>query len=102
MQPRVIREEATNGGTQSKEKVMESTDRLGEALKKDTLAVSDAFMTACVAMVVIGILAALAPLGSGIVFNLLFSALMIGAGTVELVDAFRAGKWQRRVLGALA
>ncbi|HUL02672.1 MAG TPA: DUF308 domain-containing protein [Gemmatimonadales bacterium] len=81
---------------------MESTDRFGEALKKDTLAGSDAFMAGGVAMVVIGVLAALAPLASGIVFNLLFGALMIGAGIVELVDAFGAGKWQRGVLGALA
>jgi len=81
---------------------VESTDRFGEALKKDTLAGSDAFMAGGVAMVVIGVLAALAPLASGIVFNLLFGALMIGAGIVELVDAFGAGKWQRGVLGALA
>ena len=81
---------------------MESTDGFGEVLKKDTLAGSDAFMAGGVAMVVIGVLAALAPLASGIVFNLLFGALMIGAGIVELVDAFGAGKWQRGVLGALA
>lgn len=81
---------------------MESTDTFGEALKEDARAGSDAFMTAGVAMVVIGVLAALAPLASGIVFNLLFGALMIGAGIVELVDAFRAGKWQRGVLEGLA
>lgn len=81
---------------------MGSTDTFGEALKEDTLAGSDAFMTAGVAMVVIGVLAALAPLASGIVFNLLFGALMIGAGIVELVDAFRAAKWQRGVLEGLA
>lgn len=81
---------------------MESTDSFGEALKRDTLAGSDAFVTAGVAMVVIGVLAALAPLASGIVFNLLFGALMIGAGIVELIDALRAAKWQRGVLGALA
>ena len=73
-----------------------------EALKKDTLAGSDAFMTAGVAMIVIGVLATLAPLASGIVFDLLFGALMIGAGIVELVDAFRAAKWQRGVLEGLA
>lgn len=81
---------------------MESTDRLGEALKEDTLAGSDAFMAAGVAMIIIGVLATLAPLASGVVFNLLFGALMIGAGIVELVDAFRAGKWQRGVLEGLA
>jgi uncharacterized membrane protein HdeD (DUF308 family) len=91
-----------NSSIENKEEVMESTDRFGEELKKDALAGSDAFMAAGVAMIVIGVLASLAPLASGIVFNLLFGALMIGAGIVELVDAFRAGKWQRGVLGALA
>jgi aquaporin Z len=80
---------------------MGSTGTFREALKEDTLAGSDAFMTAGVAMVIIGVLAALAPLASGIVFDLLFGALMIGAGVVELVDAFRAATWQRGVLGAL-
>lgn len=81
---------------------MESTDRLGEALKEDTLAGSDAFMATGVAMIIIGVLATLAPLASGIVFNLLFGALMIGAGIVELIDAFRAANWQRGVLSGLA
>ncbi len=81
---------------------MESTNTFREALKEDTLAGSDAFMTAGVAMVIIGVLAALAPLASGIVFDLLFGALVIGAGVVELVDALRAATWQRGVLGALA
>jgi uncharacterized membrane protein HdeD (DUF308 family) len=80
---------------------MGSTGTFREALKEDTLAGSDAFMTAGVAMVIIGVVAALAPLASGIVFDLLFGALMIGAGVVELVDAFRAATWQRGVLGAL-
>lgn len=77
-------------------------NELGEALKRDTVAGSKAFMTAGIAMVVIGGLAMLAPLASGMVFNVLFGALMIGAGIVELVDAFRAETWQRGVLGALA
>jgi uncharacterized membrane protein HdeD (DUF308 family) len=73
-----------------------------EALKEDTLAGSDAWMTTGVAMVIIGVLAALAPLASGIVVNLLFGALLVGVGVVELVDAFRAATWQRGVLTALA
>jgi len=80
---------------------MGSTGTFREALKEDTLAGSDAIMTTGVAMVIIGVLAALAPLASGIVFDLVFGALMIGAGIVELVDAFRASTWQRGVLGAL-
>ncbi len=81
---------------------MGSTVTFREALKEDTLAGSDAFMTAGVAMVIIGLLAALAPLASGIVANLLFGALLVGAGVVKLVDAFRAATWQRGVLTALA
>src|SRR5512133_3343476 len=53
-------------------------------------------------MVVIGILALLAPLASGVVFDMIFGALFVGAGIVELTDAFRAGTWQRGVLLALA
>lgn len=63
---------------------------------------SDALLATGVAMVVIGILAILAPLASGLVFDMFFGALLIGAGIVELIDAFRATTWQRGVLLGLA
>ena len=55
-----------------------------------------------IAMVVIGIVAILAPFASGVLFNMIFAAILIGAGIVEFVDAVRAGTWQRGVLLGLA
>ena len=81
---------------------MGSTVEFREAVKEGTLAGSDELMTSGVAMVIIGLLAALTPLASGMVANLLFGALLVGAGVVKLVDAFRAATWQRGVLTALA
>jgi uncharacterized membrane protein HdeD (DUF308 family) len=81
---------------------MGSTVTFREVLKEEALAGSDAWMTTGIAMVIIGVLAALAPFASGIVVNLLFGALLVGVGVVELVDAFRAATWQRGVLTALA
>jgi uncharacterized membrane protein HdeD (DUF308 family) len=73
-----------------------------QLLKEGALAGSDTLSATGIAMVVIGILAILAPLASGVLFDMLFGALFIGAGIVELVDAFRSGTWQRGVLLALA
>jgi uncharacterized membrane protein HdeD (DUF308 family) len=73
-----------------------------DMVKEGTLAGTDTLIATGVAMVVIGVLAILAPLASGLVFDMLFGALFIGAGIVELVDAFRAGTWQRGVLLGLA
>jgi uncharacterized membrane protein HdeD (DUF308 family) len=72
---------------------MEATFR--QVLKDDTRAGSDAFMTAGIAMVIIGTFAALAPLTSGVLFDMLFGALLVAAGIVELIDAFRSERWQR-------
>jgi len=77
------------------------TPRTFQLLKEGTLAGSNALATIGIAMIVIGILAILAPLATGIVFNMFFGALFVGAGIVELVDAFRAGTWQRTVMLAL-
>jgi uncharacterized membrane protein HdeD (DUF308 family) len=73
-----------------------------DMVKEGTLAGTDTLIATGVAMVVIGVLAILAPLASGLVFDMLFGALFIGAGIVELMDAFRAGTWQRGVLLGLA
>jgi len=81
---------------------MESAKTFQQMLKEGTLAGSDALLATGVAMVVIGILAIFAPLASGLVFDMFFGAVFIGAGIVELIDAFRAGTWQRGVLLGLA
>jgi uncharacterized membrane protein HdeD (DUF308 family) len=81
---------------------MESAKTFQQMLKEGTLAGSDVLIGTGVAMVVIGVLAILAPLASGILFDMLFGALFIGAGIVEMIDAFRAGTWQRGVLLGLA
>ena len=71
-------------------------------LKQGTRSVADVMMTLGIALVVLGVIALLAPLASGIVFDFLFGAVLIGAGIVEFFDAFRSGTWQRGVLLALA
>ncbi len=81
---------------------MERAKTFQDMLKEGTLTTSDALLTTGIAMVVIGVLAILAPLTSGILFDMFFGALFIGAGIVELIDAFRAGTWQRGLLLALA
>jgi uncharacterized membrane protein HdeD (DUF308 family) len=73
-----------------------------EMLKEGTLTGSDTLTATGVAMIVIGVLAILAPLASGVLFDMLFGALFVGAGVVELIEAFRSGTWQRGVLLALA
>src|SRR5258708_11951028 len=67
-------------------------------LKAGGLTASAALLATGVAMVVIGIVGILAPLAGGLVFGMFFGALLIGAGIVELIDAFRATTWQRGVL----
>jgi uncharacterized membrane protein HdeD (DUF308 family) len=71
-------------------------------LKQGTRSVADVTMTLGIALVVLGVIALLVPLASGVVFDFLFGALLIGAGIVEFGDAFRSGTWQRGVLLALA
>ena len=73
-----------------------------DMVKEGTLTGTDVMVFTGVAMVVIGVLAILAPLASGVLFDMFFGALFIAAGIVELIDAFRAGTWQRGVLLALA
>jgi uncharacterized membrane protein HdeD (DUF308 family) len=72
-----------------------------QMVEEGALAGSDALTATGIAMIVIGILAILAPMTSGIVFDMLFGALFIGAGVVEMIEAFRTGTWQRGVLLAL-
>jgi uncharacterized membrane protein HdeD (DUF308 family) len=81
---------------------MESPNTLEQMLKEGTLVSGNMLMATGVAMIVIGILAILSPLASGIVFDMLFGALFIGAGIVELVEAFGSRTWQRGVPLALA
>lgn len=78
---------------------METT--LKQALKEDVEASSKVLTATGVAMVIIGILAALTPLASGLAFDVLFGALLVAAGIVELFDAIRSDRWQRGVLVAL-
>jgi len=81
---------------------MERAKTFQDMLKEGTLTATDALLTGGIAMVVIGVLAILAPMASGVVFDMIFGALFVAAGIVELTDAFRAGTWQRGVLLALA
>jgi uncharacterized membrane protein HdeD (DUF308 family) len=81
---------------------MERAKTFQDMLKEGYFTATDSMLSTGIAMIVIGILALLAPLASGIAFDLFFGALLIGAGIVELIDAFRAGTWQRGVLLALA
>src|SRR6266851_2507176 len=81
---------------------MERAKTFQDMLKESTLSATEPALATGIAMVVIGILAILAPLASGVVFDMFFGALLIGAGIVELIDAFRAETWQRGVLFALA
>jgi len=81
---------------------MEQAKSFQDMLKEGTISATEGFLATGVAMVVIGILAMLAPLVSGVVFDMLFGALLVGAGIVEFIDAFRAGTWQRGVLLGLA
>jgi uncharacterized membrane protein HdeD (DUF308 family) len=81
---------------------MERAKTFEDLLREGSMTASDALLATGVAMVVIGVLALLAPLASGVVLDMLFGALFIGAGIVELVDAVHAGTWQRGALLGLA
>jgi uncharacterized membrane protein HdeD (DUF308 family) len=71
-------------------------------LKQGTRSVSDFLLGIGIALVVLGVIALLAPLASGVLFDVLFGALLTGAGIVEFIDAFHSGTWQRGALLALA
>lgn len=71
-------------------------------LKQGTRSVADILLALGIALVVLGVIALLAPLTSGVLFDMLFGALLTGAGIVELIDAFRSSTWQRGALLALA
>lgn len=77
---------------------MESPKTFEEMLKEGVIAGGDTLVATGVAMIVIGIIAIIAPLASGIVFDMLFGALFIGVGIVEFVEALRSGTWQRGLL----
>ena len=57
-------------------------------LKQGTRSAGDILMAMGIALVVLGIIALLAPLAGGLLFDILFGALLIGAGIVEFIDAF--------------
>jgi uncharacterized membrane protein HdeD (DUF308 family) len=80
---------------------MERAKSFQDLLREGSFPATDALFATGVAMVVIGILAIVAPLASGLLFNMIFGALFIAEGIIELVDAFRAGTWQRGALQAL-
>jgi uncharacterized membrane protein HdeD (DUF308 family) len=71
-------------------------------LKQGTHAAGDTLLALGIALVIIGVIAVLAPLASGVLFNILFGALLTGAGIVEFMDAFRSDSWQRGALLGLA
>ncbi len=71
-------------------------------LKQGTHSIGDVLLAMGIALVVLGVIALLAPLTSGLLFDILFGALLTGAGIVEFIDAFRSGTWQRGALLALA
>ncbi len=81
---------------------MEQSKTFQDMLKEGTFTATEGVIATGVAMVVIGVLAMLAPLASGVLFDMIFGALFIGAGIVEFIDAFHAGTWQRGVLLGLA
>lgn len=77
---------------------MESAKTFEEMLKEGVIAGGDTLVATGVAMIVIGVIAIISPLASGIVFDMLFGALFIGVGIVEFVEALRSGTWQRGLL----
>jgi uncharacterized membrane protein HdeD (DUF308 family) len=81
---------------------MESAKTFEEMLKEGAIAGSDTLTAGGVAMIVIGALAIVAPLASGVVFDMIFGALLIGVAIVEFVEAVHSGTWQRGVLLGLA
>jgi uncharacterized membrane protein HdeD (DUF308 family) len=79
-----------------------SQDPLLGMVRQGTHSVADVLLAMGIALVVLGVIALLAPLTSGLVFDILFGALLTGAGIVEFIDSFRSGTWQRGLLLALA
>jgi uncharacterized membrane protein HdeD (DUF308 family) len=77
-------------------------DPFAGIVKQGTRSVSDALLAMGITLVVLGGIAVLAPLATGFLFDILFGAILIGAGIVELMDAFRSGTWQRGALLGLA
>jgi uncharacterized membrane protein HdeD (DUF308 family) len=77
---------------------MEQVKTFQDLLKEGTFTARDALLGSGIAMVVIGVIAILSPLATGILFDMIIGAVFIAAGIVELTDAFRAGTWQRGVL----
>lgn len=77
-------------------------DPLLGMLKQGTHSVGDVLLTLGIALIVLGGMALLAPLTSGLFFDVLFGALLTAAGVVEFIDAFRSSTWQRGMLLALA
>lgn len=71
-------------------------------VKEGTHSVAGVLMTMGIALVVLGAIALLAPLTSGLVFDVVFGAVLTGAGIVEFLDAFRSSTWQRGALLVLA
>jgi uncharacterized membrane protein HdeD (DUF308 family) len=71
-------------------------------LKQGTYTAADTLLALGIALGVLGVIAILAPLTSGVLFDVLFGALLSGAGLVELLDAFRSDSWQRGALLGLA
>ena len=71
-------------------------------LKQGAHSAGDTLLALGIALVVLGVIAVLAPMTSGVLFDILFGALLTGAGIVEFMDAFRSGSWQRGALLALA
>lgn len=71
-------------------------------LRQGTRSVADSLTALGIALVVLGVIALIAPLTSGLLFDILFGALLTGAGLVEFMDAFRSETWQRGLLLALA
>src|SRR3989442_677009 len=61
---------------------MEQAKSFQDMLKEGTVTATEGLLATGIAMVVIGILAILAPLTSGVVFDMLFGALLIGAEVV--------------------
>jgi uncharacterized membrane protein HdeD (DUF308 family) len=71
-------------------------------LKHGAHTAGDVLLSLGIALVILGVIAVLAPMTSGVLFDILFGALLTGAGIVEFMDAFRSGSWQRGALLALA
>jgi len=81
---------------------MESAKTFEGMLKEGVLAAGDTLTAGGVAMIVLGALAILAPLATGVVFDMVFGALLIGVAIVEFVEAMHSGTWQRGLLLGLA